>query len=231
LIADNDYEISADNIQVLLQNMSLLPLSVIALSPTLTNQFTSRGSHTARDDRRQAKVVKDVAKKKKNLSRALLPELATPTSTGKESLPGSYVGEGELNKKGLPKQKMGRKAGTKMVDGKAVPPENGVRPKKAQIQRSQERPCQANGETHFKDAALTKRVSYLERENEEHRKTITQLQAANNENVDEAIRNDYKLRAALDTRTAIAKFIAGDKISPDTFREISPMKKLRLTPA
>jgi hypothetical protein len=121
LIADNDYEKSADNIQVLLQNMSLLPLSVIALSPTLTNQFTSRGSHTARDDRRQAKVVKDVAKKKKNLSRALLPELATPTSTGKESLPGSYVGEGELNKKGKRSKRWDAKQAPRWLMAKLFP--------------------------------------------------------------------------------------------------------------
>lgn len=234
LILENEFELPDDKKEVLLKNMSMVPLSVIALSIPLTNLFTSRGIHSSRDDRRQLQESAGKSKKKKKLvNRALLPELTTPSSASKDTHTGSYVGAGEVTKKGLPKQKMGRKSGTKMVNGKAVLPEQSERPKKVPIRRAPERPFQSSGGAHensSKDSALTKRVSDLERENEEQRKTITQLQVRNSENVNEALRNDYKLRGAIETRTAIAKFIGGDKISSDpAFREISPMKKLRVT--
>jgi hypothetical protein len=67
LILENEFELPDDKKEVLLKNMSMVPLSVIALSIPLTNLFTSRGIHSSRDDRRQLKRARLSSRKRKLL--------------------------------------------------------------------------------------------------------------------------------------------------------------------
>jgi hypothetical protein len=121
--------------------------------------------------------------------------------------------------KGVPKQKQGRPEGSRIVDGKLVLPDSKKRPAVVSVSGSEK---MSRGDCSCD--TLRERVTKLEKELEGCHQVISEMKRDRNSFETQVQIKEVKLQGELKLRASIAHMSSGQRIPPETFTTISPIK-------